>query len=352
MLLGLLGAKTLVAHGHLVRPGSTQRVHQGLLAWDAGWYEAIARQGYAALGTQSVRFFPLWPLVIRGLDHVGLPTAGMMIVTTSLLWFLALVAIDQLGEASGFSERSIAASLWLICLVPGSVATVLGYAEPLFVALVAGSLTLALRVRATQRVAALWSLTALLGFGAGLTRPVGVVLCVPIGIEAWRRRRAGARALAVVATLAPIAGLASFLWWCHSAFGSWLLPLRVQSESVHHGGLTNPISGLLHAGSLALQGHTSVWMHLPWVGLAIIGCVVSFRRAPLSLAIYSSLIVALALSGTNLDSFERYLLAAPTLFAVAGSFLESQRVRLFVYGCLAVVLLGASTLVFANAIVP
>ena len=35
--------------------GVAARVHEGLLGWDAGFYEAIARVGYAALGTQSER---------------------------------------------------------------------------------------------------------------------------------------------------------------------------------------------------------------------------------------------------------------------------------------------------------
>ena len=352
VLLGLLSAHELVSHGHLARAGATQRVHQGLLAWDAGWYEAIARQGYVHLGAQATRFFPLWPLMVRGLHHLGLPVAGVMIVTVSVVWFMALIAIDQLGAASGFSRRATGASLWLVCLAPGAVATVLGYAEPLLVLLVATTLTLALRVHTTRPAAPLWAGAAVLGFAAGLTRPVGVVLCVPVGIEAWRRRNAGAIPVSVLATVAPLGGLVSYLWWCHATFNSWLLPLRVQTESVHHGGLTNPVSGLLHAASLALHGHTSVWMHLPWVALAIIGCVLSFKRAPLSLAIYSTLIVALALSGSNLDSLELYLLAAPTLFAVAGTFLDRQRLRILVYVGLGVVLFGTSTLVFANAIVP
>ncbi len=67
-----VAARVLVAFSlvlaHLVvnvaRPGNAGahlRVHEGLLGWDAGWYEAIAGHGYVAAGAQSVRFYPATP---------------------------------------------------------------------------------------------------------------------------------------------------------------------------------------------------------------------------------------------------------------------------------------------------
>ncbi len=37
----------------------------GLLSWDANWYQRIAVHGYAALPQESLRFFPLYPLLGR-----------------------------------------------------------------------------------------------------------------------------------------------------------------------------------------------------------------------------------------------------------------------------------------------
>jgi len=323
------------------------------MAWDAGWYEAIARQGYATLGTQSVRFFPLWPLLARWVHGLGVPIPWVLAIGASALWFGALVAVDQLAVAAGFSARVASSSLWLLSLVPGAVATVLGYAEPLLVLLVAAALTCVLRVRnGGERNALLWSSAIIAGYLAALTRPVGVLLCLPIALEAWRRRGSGQRGLGVAAALAPVVGLLTYLWWCNHRFSSWLLPLRVQTEASHHGGLTNPISGVVGDLSEAVHGHPSVILHLPWVALALVLCVVTFKRAPLSLAVYSSAIVLVALSGHNLDSFERYLLAAPPLFMVAAGALRSTRVRIAVFVLLAALLLAWSILVFSNVIVP
>ena len=48
--------------------GAHLRLHEGLLGWDAGWYEAIAKHGYAGAGSASLRFFPLVPALARGTD--------------------------------------------------------------------------------------------------------------------------------------------------------------------------------------------------------------------------------------------------------------------------------------------
>ncbi|MGH8979351.1 MAG: hypothetical protein ACRDV7_14825, partial [Acidimicrobiia bacterium] len=41
------------------------QVGQGLQAWDAAFYVDIARGGYDAVGTDGLRFFPLFPLLAR-----------------------------------------------------------------------------------------------------------------------------------------------------------------------------------------------------------------------------------------------------------------------------------------------
>src|SRR4051812_5533086 len=45
----------------------------GLLSWDADWYRRIAEHGYGGVPRSGLRFFPLYPLVGRGL---GWLTAG------------------------------------------------------------------------------------------------------------------------------------------------------------------------------------------------------------------------------------------------------------------------------------
>ena len=194
---------------------------------------------------------------------------------------------------------------------------------------------------------------AVLGALAGATRPVGVLLVIPIAIEAWRRRSTGVAMVAsIVALCSPLLGAGAYLLWVRSAFGDALAPLKVQTEAGHHGSLTNPITGVLHGVSLAAHGHLGALLHLPWVAVALVAVALGVRKLPLSATVYAVGILALALGGQNLDSFERYLLAVPTLFLVAAGWLGRRTVRIGVLLVLAAGLALTSVLVFADYLVP
>ena len=112
------------------------------------------------------------------------------------------------------------------------------------------------------------------------------------------------------------------------------------------------MTGILHGIALASHGHLSALLHLPWVAVAVVALVLGVRRLPLSATLYGSAIVIVALGGQNLDSFERYLLAAPTIFFVMAGWLHLRWIRIAVLVALAVGLMGSSVLVFADYLVP
>ena len=198
-----------------------------------------------------------------------------------------------------------------------------------------------------------WLGVALLGALAGASRPIGVLLMVPIAVEAWRHRGRGwLLGAQLLAILGPALGMGAFLLWVRRTFGDALLPLRVQTESGHHGSLSDPVTGILHGVSLASHGHLSAVVHLPWVAVALVALVVGARRLPLSATLYGAVIVVVALGGQNLDSFERYLLAAPTIFFVMASWLQRRWLRMVVLVTLAGGLVATSVLVFADYLVP
>ena len=69
VVLVALGLAHLVAQriDPALEPLVHRRLHQGLLAWDGDWYLRIADRGYAALPEESLRFFPLYPMLGRAL---------------------------------------------------------------------------------------------------------------------------------------------------------------------------------------------------------------------------------------------------------------------------------------------
>ena len=66
--LGL--AKYEVSHFHITNAKAVLESHDGLFGSDAGWYQTIAAHGYGALPRSATRFFPLLPLLDRGLSDI------------------------------------------------------------------------------------------------------------------------------------------------------------------------------------------------------------------------------------------------------------------------------------------
>jgi hypothetical protein len=349
----VVGVVLAVAHqlatGHHISATAAARVHQGLLGWDAGWYESIARQGYAGAGHQSLRFFPLFPLLARALSvlpGVDVGTAVVVVANISALVGTAVVVALVRSETADLGlARRVA---WLVCLAPTAFVFVMGYAEGTLLAFSAG-VFLALRARR-------WWWAAALGVAAGLTRPLGALLLVPAVIEAGRGFREagpGDRLGRLGAVVAPVVGAGAFLGWVGWRYGDGLAPLRLQEEGVHHGRLADPFVTLAHDASFLAHGHhLGEGLHLPWVLLAVFLVVVAFRSWPASYGAFAVAVLAVALAGSNLDSFERYALSAFPLVLAGATLLSRPRFFWLVLVLSAAGLAAYALLAFTNVYVP
>ncbi len=399
IVVGALALAHLVVDRDHPGAAAVHRVHQGLLGWDAGWYEAIARVGYGPLGHQSLRFFPLFPLVGRALAYVPGLSAGAALVVVANLSALGATALLRIlvVEESG-DERWADRSVWLFSLAPPAFVLVMGYAEGLLLVLSVGCF-LAIRRGSGRRgkgrpensrpensrpensrpenggsdsgggetgrpetdpatlgtTGPAWLWAAALGAAAGLTRPVGVLLAVPVAIEAarrWRVAGGGERALAVLATLAPVVGAGAFLAWSAGVYGDGLLPLSVQTQAGHHGGLSDPFRTIAHDVTGVAHHHFGTALHVPWVVLVVALVVVCWWRLPASYGALATVVAVVALTGTNLDSFERYALGAFPLVVAAASLTAGRRVERSVLVLAAAGLAGYALLAFLNLSVP
>ncbi len=368
VVLGALAVAHRLATETHPNPATVARVHQGLLGWDAGWYQAIAAHGYHPYGDQALRFFPLVPLAARALAvlpgvSVG---AGLLILANGGALVATALLVVLVRRETG-DDALARRSAWLLSLVPPAFVLVMGYAEAV---LLVFSLWCFLAIRRSARGSTGqpggqaggaagsvggWCSAAVAGVLAGLTRPLGVLLVVPVAVEAvrrWPAARHDERASSLVAVAAPVAGLVIYLAWARAAFGSFWEPLRVQTQSGHHGGLRNPVSTLLHDARGVLHHHLGTALHVPWVLLVVALVVVCWFRLPASYAAFSTAVVAVALSGTNLDSFERYALSAFPL-VIAGSLLTaSARVERVVLTLASAGLFAYALLAFTNVLVP
>jgi hypothetical protein len=209
--------------------------HRIFTVWDGRWYEKIALHGYpvtvpqanfsAGTGRQAqtaVAFFPLYPLMVRGLDRVlpgGADVAG--VVLSLIIGALATVLVWILAEK--VADRRVAdRAAILFAFSPGAFVLSWVYAEGLLILLAAACLLALLERR--------WLLAGVLAALASSSRPNATAVMFACAWAAgWAvLKDRDWRALAAP-ILAPVGMVAffGFLWWHTGEPGIWF---RVQSQ--------------------------------------------------------------------------------------------------------------------------
>ena len=197
------------------------------LFWDAGWYHRIADEGYPStlpvdesgyVQQSAWAFFPLYPMLVRGL--MGITTLSWEVVapTTSLLLGAAAVLLIHRAVTAG-APRAVAAwpglplaTVVLVSVFPTSPVLQVAYTESLALLLIAATLLLLVRRHYVATAGVLLLL--------GLTRAVALPMAVVVGVHAlarWRAWRRGeeplpARDVAMVGGLGVVAVVSGFLW--------------------------------------------------------------------------------------------------------------------------------------------
>ena len=315
VLAALVVAHVVAAKLDSRLPGYSGRLGRGLLAWDGRWYLDIAREGYGALPDESLRFFPLYPLLGKALAPLFAGHTGGALLAVSNLSALALGALVHRLCLTETGDADLARrGAWLVALVPPFFVMVMGYSEPVALALAVWCF-LALRRRA-------WGWAAVAGLLSGFVRPVGVLLVVPAAIEAARGVRAAPgreRARRLLAVASPVAGTAAFLAWVAVRFDDALLPFEVQNREHLRGGFSDPVSTFVRSTARVVEGELGTnGIHLPWVLLVVALTVVACRRWPAAYGAYAAVSVLVALCARNWGSFERYGFGAfPVILALA-----------------------------------
>ena len=91
---------------------------------------------------------------------------------------------------------------------------------------------------------------------------------------------------------------------------------------------------------------------MPWIGVAVVLLVVAFWRLPVSYGAFALCVVVVALSGSNLDSFERYALSAFPLVLAGATLLKSPRVATVTFVLSGAAMALYAVLAFQGAYVP
>jgi hypothetical protein len=163
-------------------PDTTVATPDALIsAWvrhDSAWYLWIAERGYWV--PRALTFFPVYPLLIHLLTPLCFGNAPLAAVLIARLadYALCLSMLALAWQELGPRLSSARLALALTLVYPLAFFFAAAYTEPIFLA------EAALVLLFSRRRAWLWA--ALIAFVAGLTRPSGLVLLLPIAWE-WAR---------------------------------------------------------------------------------------------------------------------------------------------------------------------
>ncbi|HEU4355830.1 MAG TPA: mannosyltransferase family protein [Actinomycetota bacterium] len=212
--------------GWPARPLPDPGWHNLFTSWerfDALWYLRIADRGYR-VGDGSAAFFPLYPLLTRvvSVPFGGHPLAAALLVSNAAL-LGALTLLYDLTR-SEISDAVARTTVVLVCVFPTSFFLFAPYTESLFLLMAVAALWAARRDR--------WWLAGVAGFGAALTRNVGIVLAVALVAEAIQRRVDGDRGALGALGAAAVSGagtLAYLVFWQLRA-DDWLAPIHQQAN--------------------------------------------------------------------------------------------------------------------------
>lgn len=188
-------------------------------AWDSVHYRSIATSGYEFVddgGQHNIAFFPLFPLMVRGVMNLGLSfeVAGLLV---NNITFLAALYCVYFWVAEHHGTKGARWTATVLAWCPLSLFGTVIYTEGLYLFLSAAAL------RTFDRQQYCW--TAFWGAMATATRPTGMALIPALLLAAWKERRPRVAYLAAAATAT---GLLLFSLYCAIDFGNAIAFINAQ----------------------------------------------------------------------------------------------------------------------------
>lgn len=300
--------------------------------WDSGWFIRIAEHGYDV--EQSASFFPLYPMLTRGVAEVLQSTVIAGVLVSLIAAGIGAIAVFRIAQQ--LEGKAVASdSVLFLALFPFAFVFTAVYADALFLALASWSFLAALRRQAV--------LASVLGALAVATRPMGLALLPALLLLLWPRERTLRSLVRPLALLLLPAALGAYALYLRFHFGD--AGAFYHSQSVFWLRETPPLGPLQGAWDVLRtieQGAAELVLHLPpdngypngfeasqqrgtWnvlQGALLIAAValtwVAWKRLGAAFGLYSLAIISIVLSTpaavVPLVSAPRFLIADFPLF--------------------------------------
>lgn len=273
--------------------------------FDTLWYLRIAQHGYDL--PRAVIFYPLYPAAIRIVSWILPATTAALFVSTAAAFFFfwGLLRLGREASAPAANLRM----LLLVCVWPTSFVLFAGYAE---------SLTLALLVWAVvfARDGHWWSAT-LCGILAGIARPSGVLVSIPLALLALRSRRISSAPV----LLTPVGLFGYWGWLRWSGHLSVVEAYRIY-QGMPLGTPWTTVGEVLRRIAVEHDGLMAIKL-----GLVMLVAALSLRReVRIEDKLFALAVIAqmLMYTGHPLLGAARYLLLVYPAFVVLGRYAQSR----------------------------
>lgn len=266
-----------------------QSIMSKLINWDARWYLLIAHRGYVHsippghgnIAQCDLGFFPLVPLLIRGVHFVtgfGFNVAG--ILTSTLLGLFASIAVWWMLREF-FGQTGADRGTALIFLSPAAFVLSMVYTEGAIILFVACSMIALRRHR--------WLLAGLCAAAATAADPVGTAAIIPCVVACVIAIRTRGEWRSILAPLVAPFGVGLFflyLWFHTGSPFSWLHAQRVGWQRGNFGtgiftalghffdhGFVDPNYGVKAISAITAVGLLILFFRAhppaPWVGYVV-----------------------------------------------------------------------------------
>jgi hypothetical protein len=336
----------LFAVGPIGKIGSTfyQWPLQLLGAWDGVWYRHVADHGYLLIpGRQSdPAFFPLYPILMRGLGATGIPVPVAGALVANVAFLVAVPAFYRLGQRLLPEGVALRGAVFLAIAPMGYVFS-MAYPESLLLLFCVLAVLAALDGH--------WRLAAVLAGLAALTRPEGALLAVVLaGIARrdWASLDGARRGRAIAAVLAAPAAVLAFMGYLQWALGDMRAWSRAEQPWGRSFGLDGPLRAVVHLPRLlAYEPLLARDLVLLALEAALLVLAATRTSIPREWIVAGALVIVLPIFSGTFESAGRFCLMALPCYWGAGALELSPRIEKAVRaGLLAVLALGVISVPF------
>ncbi|MFN2194900.1 MAG: mannosyltransferase family protein [Anaerolineales bacterium] len=299
---------------------TTNRLLDMWARWDTSWYLQIIDTGYHAAssgigGQSNLAFFPLFPYLVKSLVLLTPPgwrsqslTLAAGLLLTNLLLIGALIVFYRLTLKLTGNQSHARRAVWYLLIFPTSFFLSSFYSEATFL-----FFSLAAFYFGEKHS---WAASGIMGFLAALTRPVGVLLVMPLGwlfLQEYRGKNRPSRWSLAWLGLIP-AGLLIYLLSVFPLTGDFLAPLKIQVAWSR--AFTSPWQTLFYPAGI--DPKIGLFQQITVV-FTLVVVVISFRKIPNPIyGLYAGLLILPSLLSGTLLSFARFVIVAFPVFLCLG----------------------------------